>query len=239
MTLDEILVALGAFIGADKAKAQEAAKAMRAHADVQIVAQELVTYGVGKGKKELEPEVTRLTAALTEMTAERDEAVQAHADLQAKTPDVAAQVAALTEKHKAKLKEKDDAIAAKDTTLKAALVDVRTEQAVARAIAEHRVDPEYAREVLKPKLARRMKPNDDGKVTILRFGSDDSYDADSDDKAIDALVADAAKAVPATFILTNADRGGGEGGGKNSGSVKKTTKELIEQKRASGEYVRA
>jgi hypothetical protein len=236
MTLDEILVAIGAFIADDKTKAKEVAKALRAHAQCAPLAQELVNYGAGKKKTELDVEIAKLTRERDEANTERDEVKTSLEELKAKTPDVAAIEGKLKDQHAKKIKEKDDLIAEQGRTLKGALSRVQRERFVSQLSATHKVDADYAREVLATKYADRFQAADDGKVAVLQLGSTEAYDADSEDKAIELLAADVAKAVPARFVLTNADRGGGSGGGSGGGGAVVTQEKLVERQRLTGEY---
>jgi len=233
MTLDEILVAIAAFVGGDPDKAKEVAKKMREHADTRDVAQELVQYGAGKKKGQLDGDIATLTRQLETTKQELEELQTAFDDFKAKTPDVAKVEQELTAKHTRKLQEKDAQLAAKDQTLKGALTRGARERLVTLLSTEHKVDPEYAREVMASKYADRFVVGDDGRISVLQPGSTDSYDADTDDAAVALLAAQVAKTAPAKFVNTNADRGAGSRSGQGGGSTQKTAEEVKETKRNS------
>lgn len=219
MPLDDLLVALGALVSADPKKAKEIATAMRGHADTAAIAQELVNFGAGKKKSEMDADVARLTRTVSDLTAEK-EAVEAElAELKAKQPDLAALEQRLTAKHTAALRAKDEVIAEKDRTLKGALIARAREKFISALVSAHRVDPEYAREVAAAKHSDRFKANDDGSMSVLQLGSSETIDADTEDAAITTLAAAVSKHIPARYVLSGTDSGGGTRSGQGGGNV--------------------
>lgn len=236
--LEELLGAIAAFVGADPTKAKELAKAMRGHDGAGIVAQELVAYGAGKKKGEMGTEVTRLTRELETAQGERDEALEALETLKAKTPDVQQVEQRLAEKHTKAIKQKDDLIAEKDRTLKGALVRSVSEKLVSVLVTKHRVDPDYAREVLAKKYHDRFTAGDDGSVAILQLGGTEPYDVDGEDAQVDALATAVAKTVPPRYVLSAADSGSGLRGAGGGTQHRRTPDEVKDEKRRSNPMYR-
>lgn len=232
MTVEEILAALATEVGTDKAKAKDVAKQLRA--TVPALGQELLNTGAAIAKRDS-------TTATATLTKERDDAL---ADAQAlrtefdefktKTPDAAAIETRAAEKYGKRIKTLEESAAAKDQKVKGALARVTRERLIAQLIAGG-TDPDYAREVLGARHADRIVVDDEGAVRVLQLGGADPYDADTEDAAVVLLAADVGKTVPAKFVLTNADSGGGTGG-RNGGTTGFTEAQLAERKRATGMY---
>lgn len=235
MDLTELLAQLGAIVGTDKDKAKEVATAMRNHAEASLIAQDLINFGAGKKKSDMDREVTRLTTAKEAVEAELEALRTEFDEFKAKTPDVAAVEARLKGQYDRRLAEKDGVIDTQARNLKGALTARLREKLVNKLSTTHRVDPDYAGEVLAARFGDRFEAQDDGSVRVLQQTGEEEIDGDTEDARIATLAAQIAKDVPAKYVDAAADRGGGTrkpGGATTSSS----SDDVADAKRRSGVY---
>lgn len=192
------------------------------------------------GKKEGAKTPATLSTDLTEARNRVAELEAEVASLTAKQPDYAAKEQALKDAHKraldAEKKRADDALAAlkaKDVDL--SFADFLTEL-TKPAEDGTRVDPEWAADVARARWGNRLAPKDDGGVRVLKLGEEMEYDAPDAKTAVKLLAADARKTVPARYVLTNTDTGGGiaNGGAYGRSGGVATVDAIVAQK--STEY---
>lgn len=235
-TLDEILAALAAEVGDDKAKAKEIAKALRAK--VGPLAQVLIDVGAGKKKGEVDKDIERITKERDDAIGERDELTTELEELKKKTPNTQEIEAGVTKRFEKKIAEKDAKIAELSGSLTGERRATRMTRLARRLESEHRIDPEWTETALDAKYSDRLVFGEDGTAKVLQLGGTEAYDAESEDAAIEKLAADIAKKVPERFVLTGADSGGGVGNGTGNrgGSSAANRQKLIDEKRKSGEY---
>lgn len=230
MTLDEILAALAEHVGDDKAKGDEAAKAIREK--VKLVSQPLINVGSALKKEETKKEIADLKATVETLTQELDETKATLETTNATKPDVQKLEADLTAKWQKKVDDLKKQLAGKDESLKGALRRGSIKALTAELIKAG-IDPEYAKEVLAAKHAGAIEIGDDGSITVKGLDGI-ALDGDEDAK-VAALAADVRKQVAPKWVLTNADSGGGVGSGGRSGSTYDPVKvgtEMGQQERA-------
>lgn len=232
MELADLVKAVNDFVGGDKAKAKDVAKALRS--DSKDVAQLLINVGAGQKSGETQAKVTDLETKLRETEEKLAEVTSEFAEHKAKTPDVATVEARERAKWEPKVKAKEDELKAARETTK----NVLKRGAVARFTRElikAGVDPEYAQEVAANKYGDRFDPKDDGTLGVLQVGEAIEYDAADEDSKIAALAADVRKGIAPRWILTNADSGAGvrNGGGGGAGYDAKKEGEAMAAKEKS------
>jgi hypothetical protein len=228
MTLDEILAALAEHVGDDKAKGDEAAKAIRER--VKPVAQHLINVGSALKKDEVKADIKKLTEERDAAIQERDEATEAMAAANAAKPDVAKIEADLTTKWSKKVSDLKDQLKAKDDTLRGALRKGTVSKFTAELIANG-ADPDWAEQVAVSKYGNLIEVKDDGSVLVK---SPDGLEYDGDEAAkVKAFATDVGKLVPPKFRLTNADSGAGvrTGGSGSTYDAAKEGREMAEKQK--------
>lgn len=233
MTLDEILAALKAEVGDDAAKAKTVANQI--HAALPSVGQALINKGAGIGKGEREGEVTQLKADLAVAKSELEEAQTELVELQKKTPDVAA----MKQEHADKIR-----------TLKAAhAVEINDGKAKRHAALKRADVAQLEKELIdvgvKPRMAKilaakeyedRFRYTDDDTREVLQLGATTAYTPADGQDAIKLLAADAKKTLDPDDLLTNAESGAGQVGGKVWRSADQTIAKAIEANRGDRMY---
>lgn len=234
MTLAEIVAALNAEIGDDKAKAKEAARLLRS--DSKSVAQLLINVGAGQKSGETQTKVSQLEQERDELRDKLEATEQEYTEFKTRTPDAAAIEARLNTKWGAKVQAKEDEVKATRDTLRKALGGGTMQKVVSRLVTKYGIDEDYAREVLAQRHADRIAVGDDARIGVLQLGEATEYDAATEDEKIDALAADIRKTVPPKFVNTNADSGSGVRNGAGGAVVAKTVEQLAADMRATGRY---
>jgi hypothetical protein len=239
MDAAEIIAAINEYVGDDKAKAKEFAKALRARAGE--VAVSLINIGKSQGTSEAGGEVKKLEAQVKELTEALEAKEQEMADFRAKTPDAATIEESTRKKWESKLRkaetERDDA----HRRFNDAVVQIGIDKAVALLITPNeqgvRADREYAELIAAGKLRPHFVPKPDGSLAVKQIGEETEYDGDTLDAKVAALVKDFRPYIPATFLMSNADGGAGvrsgPGGGVTGSPGMKTFNEIVDQKRSS------
>lgn len=103
----------------------------------------------------------------------------------------------------------------------------------------HKVDPEYADEVLVAKHQDRIAPVKDkpGEFDVLQPDGKTPYEGESIDEKLTHMAADIAEKVNPRYVLTNVDRGAGIRNGDGAGTGGTLTQEqLVEKKRSSSVF---
>lgn len=231
MEPSEIIAAINAHVGGDKAKAKEFAKDMRANAPA--AAQALMNAGASVKERDLDGRLRTLEKERDDALKELEDVTTEFSEHKSKTPDVATMEARERAKWEPKVKERDEKLKQKDETLRNALKRVSLTKLEAEAV-KIGVDPDYAKEVLRTRYADRVTVADDGTIGVLQLGETAEYDAPSEDEKIAALAADIRKAVPSKFINTNADTGAGIRGGSGGAIGLKTVEQIRQEKRDTG-----
>lgn len=205
----EQIVALQLLADADP---KEVADGLQEHAPA--ARQHVFRIGYGTHKGESKTELDALKEQVTTLTQERDDA-KAQADtLGSKDADFAAEKTRL-EKLAADAKEEaKTAKATADERVKG-LHKSREKSALQAKLVAAGVDPDYAEQVLVPKLADRIRVDgltDDGGATVAYLDPDGVPDA----SGLDGLAAQAVKTVDARWIVSGADSGSGASGNSNA-----------------------
>ena len=230
MTIDEALAALAEAIGTDDAQVRNAARDLRTR--IPSLAQELLNAGAALKKKELQGEITRLTGELERKQTELDETVREFDAFKAKTPDVATVEANAAKKFQPRI----DALTKEVDTLKTTAKDAARSAMVHRFVNElvdtHKVDRQWAEKVVATQHADRIVAEPDGSWKVLQIGSDNPYDAASQEDALKKLAGDASKTVDPRYITSNVRGGGGSQSGAGGGGSRSET-ELVNEKRAA------
>lgn len=234
MELSELIASINSFVGGDKAKAKEVAKALRDNA--KDVSQLLINVGAGQKSGEVGGKVTALEKERDEWKAKAEEVEQEFTEFKAKTPDVATVEARERAKWEPKVKAKDEEVKATKETLRKALGGGTMQKVVAHLVAKLGVDDDYAREVLAARYADRIAVGDDGRIGVLQVGETSEYDAVTEDEKVAALAADIRKTVPPKFVNTNADSGAGVRGGSGGGTGLKTVEQIRKEKQQDSAF---
>lgn len=191
---------------------------------------------VKAGKAEAAKQMPELEQKLADAEEERD---RLRADLeaaQAKVPDIAAKEQQWKERLTAKEREWKAKLDEKDSALTKTRRDVHLGKFIRTLVEEHKVDPDYASEVLTSRYADRFRFAEDGTPDVFKPGEESGYDAPSVEQKIALLAADVKKTVKPQFIQTDVDSGGGRGSHGAGGGGKPNPESLVEAKRQSGRY---
>lgn len=239
MEISEIITSINSFVGGDKAKAKDVAKALRA--DAKDVAQLLINVGAGQKSGETQTKVSTLEQERDEWKEKAETTEQEFAEFKSKTPDVKAIEDRLNATH-AKALTKERERADKATT---DLRDERKKLAVSKFVSllttaddsGTRIEPQWAEKVVAAELNDRFVIKEDGTLGVLQPGEAVEYDADTLDKKIAALAKDARKTVASTYVLTGSDSGAGaRGGGGGGGTGLKTPEQIRKEKEQNSAF---
>jgi uncharacterized membrane protein YqiK len=232
MELPEIIAALNAYVGTDKAKAKEVAKSLRA--DARDVAQHLINVGAGQKAGEVGGKVDELASKVSELTEQLEAKDEEIAKMRSSAPDVAAQVDAERKKGESKAAKERERAEAAETRATALAKQVAKDKIIARLTTPNelgqRADREYAELIAAAKLDDRVVVKADGSIDVLQIGESTAYDGETLDQKIDALVKDFRPSIPASFLLTNADSGAGVRSGGGAGVGLKTLEQIKQEK---------
>jgi seryl-tRNA synthetase len=237
MELKELLSAVAAYIADDdeekaEAKAKELAKELRNNDETKPVAVVLRNAGAASKKGEAQKRERELTEELEALKKERDE-LQGQIDTAASAPNE--RITALEkerDKYKAKAEEVDRKWKDEQVGRRQDRVGTRVETIIGSLRGE--VDDDYAEEVLRPRIAKRLRPQEQGEG--IEALEEDGTPMDGDEKAqLQSLRASVLKVVPDKYRLRQMVPGGGAGNRGGQGTV---TKEQIEaeKRRTSRTY---
>jgi hypothetical protein len=229
MEISDVVKAVNEFVGGDKAKAKEIAKALRS--DAKDVAQLLINVGAGQKSGEVQGKVETLEKERDDLKEQLETVTTEFQEFKTRTPDVATVEARERAKWEPKVKAKDEELKAAREQFRGA-VGKGAVAKFTRELIGLGVDPEYAQEVAATRYRDRLAPKDDGSLGVFQLGETVEYDAPDEDAKIKALAADVRKLVKPQWINTNADSGAGvrNGGG---GSITQTEEQLAASMRAS------
>lgn len=231
MTLEEILAALAEFVGDDEAKVKDVARSLRSTDGTKPIASVIYNAGAASKKGETTTKVKELTDQVTTLTEERNELTQQLEAAKAKPDEHQVE----WDRQKKKLEERATKAEGELKLEREGRVGDRVGH-VAGRVAGHlkgHVDDEYLSEVLTPKISKRVRPADGGKIELL--GGDETP-LDGEGEVLEkALATEMLKAVPDKFRLRNLQAGGGVSGG-GTGTTAVTREQVDTEKANSGSY---
>jgi hypothetical protein len=234
--LDDILAALAEYVGDDKTKATEVARALHKNEATQPIAQVLISRGSGKKIEQTAAKVAELENKITDLSetiAERDQELET---LKTAAPDWKRKLDDQDARHARKLGEVQAALDAEKKGRRDDQIAIHRQRFHSKLQPGILVDKDYA-DVLMTKHQDRLKLNDEAKLEVLELGSDTAYDAADGQDPIDLLVQDVLRTVPAKFKLAGEPRpGSGVGGGGSGDLHPKTFEQIREQQKRSGLY---
>jgi hypothetical protein len=220
--LKEIVTAVADFIGDDKAKAKELAKAIRDDAAAKPMAQELINVGSGLKAGELDSKIKKLEGELA-VTTEKLTATETElGEVKGKTPDAKTIEERERQKHEPRIakltKERDDAVSASKALRRQVARDKLAAQ-LRKAEKGVRIDDadDLIISALLTQYEDRLIERDDGTADVLQIGEASAYDGKTFDEKVAALAADIRKKVPEKYLITGGDNGAGVGGDRGSG----------------------
>lgn len=185
--------------------------------------------GSGKSKvPELERQLQEATDRVAELEGENEE-------LKSKAPNLAQREQELKTKHENKVRELQGKIDDLNVKLKTKGREVHLEKFEKALVENHHVFPKYANRVARRDFEDRFDEDESGAPRILKPGETTPYEAESVDRAIELLAADAAKTIDPEFIRSAAGEGGGRRG-TPGGSVATTPEQTVQAKKKSGRY---
>jgi hypothetical protein len=231
MELHELVAAVAAFVAGDEGKAKDVAQAIRRDDSTKAVATVLLNAGAGRKKGEAQQREKELTDQITALQEERD-ALAAQAEAAASAPNE--RITALErerDKYKAKAEETDRKWKDEQVGRRQDRVGTRVESVVGQL--RGKVEDGYLDEVIRPKLARRLRPQEQGDgVEALE---EDGTPYDGDERAqLESVKASLLKTVPEWANLRPGMQPGGGAGRGGQGSV--TREQIMAEKARSRTY---
>jgi hypothetical protein len=232
MELHELVAAVAAFVAGDEGKAKDVAQAIRRDDSTKAVATVLLNAGAGRKKGEAQQREKELTDQITALQEERD-ALAAQAEAAASAPNE--RITALErerDKYKAKAEETDRKWKDEQVGRRQDRVGTRVESVVGQL--RGKVEDGYLDEVIRPKLARRLRPQEQGDgVEALE---EDGTPYDGDERAqLESVKASLLKTVPEWANLRPGMQPGGGAGRGGQGTV--TREQIVQEKqRQRGPY---
>jgi outer membrane murein-binding lipoprotein Lpp len=231
MELHELVAAVAAYVAGDEGKAKDVAQAIRRDDSTKAVATVLLNAGAGRKKGEAQQREQELTAQITALQEERD-ALAAQAEAAASAPNE--RITALErerDKYKAKAEETDRKWKDEQVGRRQDRVGTRVESVVGQL--RGKVEDGYLDEVIRPKLARRLRPQEQGDgVEALE---EDGTPYDGDERAqLESVKASLLKTVPEWANLRPGMQPGGGAGRGGQGSV--TREQIMAEKARSRTY---
>lgn len=231
MELHELVAAVAAFVAGDEGKAKDVAQAIRRDDSTKAVATVLLNAGAGRKKGEAQQREKELADQLAALQEERD-TLAAQAEAAAAAPNE--RVAALErerDKYKGQAetlkKERDD----EKVGRRQDRVSTRVESLVGQL--RGKVEDGYLDEVIRPKLARRIRPQEQGEG--VEGLEEDGTPFDGDEKAqLESVKASLLKTVPEWANLRPGMQPGGGAGRGGQGTVSKD--QIIAEKQRSRTY---
>jgi len=229
----DIISAINALVGTDKAKVKEFAKALRAES--RDVAQALINVGAGQKAGEMTGKVGELEEKVKELEGQLEAKDTEITDLRSKTPDAAQLEETAKKRWEPKVKAATERAEQAETRAREAIRRSARQKFVAALTAPDEqgmyVEPQWAEKVVAAEYDDRLIAKPDFSLGVLQPGENTEYDGDTDEARIAALARDARRTVPSTYVLSRADAGAGiRGGGGNASVGLKTPDQIRQQK---------
>lgn len=236
--LEELLDAIGEYVGDSKDKAREAALKLLDRESTKSIGEVLFKKGLGQRTAAAAPRVTELEATVKELRDDIAEKNQQITELQSKEPNWQRRIEDNDRKWQQKLEAEQARVLEERRQSLSDKVAIERQKFLAalRLGQEGGVDEDYGR-FLPANYADRFVADPESRtVKVLEIGEKTSYYDPSEGEPAEQLARDViAKLPPKARIVGTPSGGGGTQGGAN-GVIDKATAQVVEQKARTGAY---